>query len=169
MTKKSTTARIFIMITIILALVVCGCSREEAETDTPISFLFHDFYSETKPEEQLMVDLVNITRRELGLNDLLVDKEIYYIATDRNIDMVIQGYIDHAGIFGVKAELVIIGLSKVGENLGFGYTSVESAYAAFLRSDGHFQIIIRENYKYVSISILYDSEGRMYIVQLFVC
>lgn len=157
----------FLMIILIAMFITSGCSTDDTD-QTPISFLFHDYALNAEQNELELFTLVNNHRDSIGINTLGFDKNLHDITVNRNISMINKGFISHDGIFEIRDKIRLIGLITVYENLSFGYSSVVSAYNALTTSPGHLKNIEDPRFRYTAISVLFDENGKMYIVQLFV-
>lgn len=58
-------------------------------------------------------------------------------------------------------------LSRVGENVAYGYTSGKSVTKAWMGSPGHRRNILTRSYRYIGIGAAKDSAGRWYHAQVF--
>ncbi|MCD9198096.1 CAP domain-containing protein [Aeromicrobium wangtongii] len=58
-------------------------------------------------------------------------------------------------------------LSRVGENVAYGYTSVKSVTKAWMKSPGHRRNILTKSYRYIGVGAAKDSSGRWYYAQVF--
>jgi uncharacterized protein YkwD len=121
-------------------------------------------------EELDLLGLVNEYRNEHGVDRLNGDTIFHDVAYQRNIknsEIVGYPYISHTGFVEAIQPIVSIGLTA-GENLGYGYTSINSVFNAWIKSDGHRQNLLATKWLYTGISIYVDDNGNKYYCQIFV-
>lgn len=60
-----------------------------------------------------------------------------------------------------------MGFITLSENVAYGYTSVESLIAAWLKSDSHSKNLLDSVHIYHGFAISSDIDGKMYYVHIF--
>lgn len=116
-------------------------------------------------EEQNMIDLINKTRMENGLNQLTFDPNLYSIAKIRANE--ITELFSHNRPNGEP--FYTISNIVDGENLArFGAGDALSTFNGFMNSKNHKENILYSSFKRVACFKLNDN-GKVYWVQLFGC
>lgn len=59
------------------------------------------------------------------------------------------------------------GWTALGENVAYGYTTVESVMAGWMSSPGHRANILNENFTHVGVGLAYSTGGTPYWTQVF--
>ncbi len=122
-------------------------------------------------QEQKLLNLLNQDRAANGLPALALDAELSTLARLKSCDMKEKGYFSHTSpTYGnAAAMLTAFGYAYqgVGENIAH-HANVEKAEAAFMSSPGHKGNILGSQWSRVGIGICVDSNGFLYITQLFV-
>lgn len=117
--------------------------------------------------EQKMVDLVNQERAKAGVAPLKVDPELSRVARIKSQDMRDNNYFSHTSpTYGSPFDMMkSFGISyrTAGENIA-KHSSVESAHAGLMNSDGHRKNILNPNFTHIGIGIV---DGRYY-TQMFI-
>ncbi len=117
--------------------------------------------------EQKMVDLVNQERAKAGVPPLKVDLELSRVARIKSQDMRDNNYFSHTSpTYGSPFDMMkSFGISyrTAGENIA-KHSSVESAHAGLMNSDGHRKNILNPNFTHIGIGIV---DGRYY-TQMFI-
>jgi uncharacterized YkwD family protein len=114
-----------------------------------------------------MVDLVNQERAKAGVAPLKVDLELSRVARIKSQDMRDNNYFSHTSpTYGSPFDMMkSFGISyrTAGENIA-KHSSVESAHAGLMNSDGHRKNILNPNFTHIGIGIV---DGRYY-TQMFI-
>ena len=122
-------------------------------------------------QEQMMFNLLNQDRKNYGLPALTLDPALCGIARIKSCDMRDNHYFAHESpTYGrVKDMLSRFGYAYngAGENIAH-HATVEKAQAAFMSSSGHRQNILSGAWTKVGIGICVDSNGFVYVTQIFV-
>lgn len=86
-------------------------------------------------------------------------------------DMYLNNYFSHTSpTYGSAAQMLSTygySFTSVGENIAH-HATVEKAQAAFMSSSGHRQNILGSQWTKVGIGVWEDSQGFVYVTQLFV-
>lgn len=122
-------------------------------------------------QEQKALNLLNQERAANGLPALTLDSELSRIARIKSCDMRDTHYFSHTSpTYGnAAAMLTSFGYSfnGVGENIAH-HAMVDKAQAAFMSSTGHRTNILGSQWTKVGIGVCQDSNGFVYVTQLFV-
>lgn len=122
-------------------------------------------------QEQKALNLLNQDRAANGLPALTLDSELSRIARIKSCDMRDTHYFSHTSpTYGnAAAMLTSFGYSfnGVGENIAH-HATVDKAQAAFMSSTGHRTNILGSQWTKVGIGVCQDSNGFVYVTQLFV-
>lgn len=115
------------------------------------------------------VNLINLSRDEFGLDEVVLNEDLSLLAQDHADDMAINGYVSHADLEGrkVSERKLDYGIKTfVGENIARNVQLLD-AHNSLMRSAAHRVNILDENWREVGIGIAYDENGLLYFVQNF--
>lgn len=122
-------------------------------------------------QEQKALNLLNQDRAANGLPALTLDSELSRIARIKSCDMRDNHYFSHASpTYGNAASMLSsfgYSYNGVGENIAH-HATVDKAQAAFMSSTGHRTNILGSQWTKVGIGVCQDSNGFVYVTQLFV-
>lgn len=119
-------------------------------------------YSPADPQvdeeaERRMLELLNEVRREHGLTEFALDRELAELAREHSLDMWERKYFAHENPDGLdpleRAEINDLEFEFVGENLALT-KSVERAHEGLMLSDGHRRNILDPNFTRVGIGVV---------------
>lgn len=149
---------------------------------------------ETYEIELLIFTQINKLRFDSGLDKLKWDPLLAQIARKHSLDMATNTYLNHTNLNGLNPtqradkanfntrletkDLIIIG---IGENIGFmpkgvvkdvgviiTTNDVASAMVLeWMRSEGHKENILKEDYIFTGIGVVYDGKENYYLTQNF--
>ncbi|HLW32278.1 MAG TPA: CAP domain-containing protein [Aequorivita sp.] len=154
----------------LLCLVITSCSKEDS-IETEVAKYEIDLSLAHKNDGEMsnrILELVNIHRASLGLNELQMDSQYASaFAVDHTQYMIEKEQINHDN-FGFRSEGIKYydGAQVVGENVAYGYDTAEKAVSAWLKSPGH-QSIIEGNFTHTGFGIVKCAKGRNYFTQMF--
>lgn len=121
--------------------------------------------------EKTLLNLVNETRKKNGLKELTLNEELSRIALHKAMDMVANNYFDHnSKIYGTPFEMIRsygMNFSSAAENIA-GNQSVESAFYAWMNSQGHAANILNSNFTDTGIGICVSPKYGLILVQMFI-
>ena len=122
-------------------------------------------------DEQIILNLVNKTRKEAGLSELKIDTQIMKVAEIKAQDMEDNNYFSHTSpTYGSPFDMLKsfgVSYKSAGENIA-GHSTAENAFYAWMDSPGHKANILNSSYNYTGIGIVEsDRYGKM-LVQMFV-
>ena len=142
-----------------------------SETEVP-PFTDEDYTtgSITAQEENAFL-LLNQDRAANGRSALELDPALCDLARLKSRDMYLNNYFSHTSpTYGSAAQMLSAygyAFTSVGENIAH-HATVEKAQAAFMSSSGHRQNILGSQWTKVGIGVWEDSQGFVYVTQLFV-
>ena len=142
-----------------------------SETEVP-PFTDEDYTtgSITAQEENAFL-LLNQDRAANGRSALELDPALCDLARLKSRDMYLNNYFSHTSpTYGSAAQMLSTygySFTSVGENIAH-HVTVEKAQAAFMSSSGHRQNILGSQWTKVGIGVWEDSQGFVYVTQLFV-
>jgi len=122
---------------------------------------------------QELLDGVNEARLEQDLPALEIYQPLVTLATERSQDMATRGYFSHITLEG-KTVFDMLDARQIpspyaGEILArTGVGSAEGVISAFMESPCHRKVILNQHYSHIGIGEAMDSEGRQYIVIIFI-
>ena len=124
----------------------------------------------TAQEENAFL-LLNEDRAANGRAALELDPALCDLARLKSRDMFLNNYFSHTSpTYGSAAQMLSsygYAFTSVGENITH-HATVEKAQAAFMSSSGHRQNILGSQWTKVGIGVWEDSQGFVYVTQLFV-
>ena len=124
----------------------------------------------TAQEENAFL-LLNQDRAANGRSALELDPALCDLARLKSRDMYLNNYFSHTSpTYGSAAQMLSAygyAFTSVGENIAH-HATVEKAQAAFMSSSGHRQNILGSQWTKVGIGVWEDSQGFVYVTQLFV-
>ena len=122
-------------------------------------------------QEQKVLNLLNQDRQANGLPALALDPELSRLARLKSEDMRDNRYFAHESPAWGNAAAMLkqfgFAFSGVGENIAH-HATVEKAEAAFMSSSGHRGNILGSQWTKVGVGVAVDSQGFVYVTQLFV-
>lgn len=104
--------------------------------------------------ETAFVAALNETRRDLGLDELIVDDELTMLARIWSVEMGDEGAIFHAN--PISANMTTDWL-KLGENVGVG-PQTDKLMAAFIASPTHYQNIIDPEFTHIGVGVIWEDD-----------
>jgi len=127
--------------------------------------------SRPRPEEAVLVDLVNDERASRGLRRLEWDATLARLARDHAADMRSMGRATHessedGGVFGDRLARTDLRVRMAAENVARDH-DVRSAHRGLMRSPGHRANILRDGLDAVGIGVVSDGKGNIYVVEDF--
>ena len=121
-------------------------------------------------QEQMMMNLLNMDRKNNGLSPLTLDPALCRIARIKSEDMRDNRYFAHESpTYGnVRDMLKRFGyaFTGAGENIAH-HANVDKAQAAFMSSPGHRKNILSTAWTKAGIGICLDANGFIYATQIF--
>lgn len=121
--------------------------------------------------EQEMVNLVNSSRKQNGLNELKIDLELTKLARLKSQDLINNNYFDHnSPTYGSPFKMMKtynISYISAGENIA-GNQTVEKAHNALMNSQGHRENILNKNYTHIGIGIIDGGPYGKMFTQMFI-
>ena len=122
-------------------------------------------------QEEIAFNLLNADRQNNGRSALKLDPELCRLARIKSCDMNANHYFAHTSpTLGSAADLLRANgyaFTSVGENIAH-HATVDKAQAAFMSSTGHRTNILGSQWTKVGVGVCYDSQGFVYVTQLFV-
>jgi uncharacterized protein YkwD len=127
-------------------------------------------------DERRAFDLVNAERRSHGESPLVWDAELTRMARLHSEKMAQQSFFNHTGPDGQglrerSRANGIVGFKALAENLAYnkGFADAAScAVVGWMRSEGHRDNILNEEFTRSGIGIARAADGRVYFTQVFV-
>lgn len=113
--------------------------------------------TEDAESEEIMLELVNKERREVGLEELVMDEQLRVLARDYSKIMFQRGFFSHYTPEGKspfdRMEEAEIGFQNAGENLALA-PSVQLSHQGLMNSPGHKANILSKDFKRVGIGVM---------------
>jgi len=128
-------------------------------------------------EEQRMMDLVNVERRQRGLSTLKVNPVLVRAAREHSREMWEKSYFDHMSpTFGLRTPMdrYIRTLGRMptwaclSENLF--YSSVidpDLGHRCLMKSPPHRETILTADFNQIGVGVYESADGRFWVTQMF--
>jgi len=118
-----------------------------------------------------VLEITNEYRSEVGLNNLILDKNLCVAASVRALEMSYTENLSHTRPDGAKCFMVLedldINYTSAGENIADGFKYTENVCKAWKNSEGHYKNIIGKKYNKIGIGVAQSLNGKYYWVQIF--
>ena len=151
---------------VVLCLLLTSCSSEDDGIYFDKAATVNVEYSEIELD---ILELVNEYRTSKGLNSLEQLSIISSVAETHTTYMAEVGKVSHDNFPLRHEQLVKDAKAKlVGENVGFGYSTADAVFEAWLNSESHRKVIEKPNYTHFGISTEQNLEGRNFFTQIFI-
>lgn len=127
--------------------------------------------TELSQDEQVLFDLVNNARKDAGVPALTFDKELLKTARLKAKDMVDNNYFSHQSpTYDSPFDMMRkygISFKTAGENIA-GNQTVDGAFKAWMKSDGHKKNILNGSFNYIGIGVASSETYGKVLVQQFI-
>lgn len=165
---KKSVLTLFALITISF---LTSCSSDSESVDNPttntVATSTAKSYSHSTFELELL-DLVNEYRVSKGLNALDIVEHISYVSSGHDDYMITTNTVNHDNFTDRKTNMQqVLGATRVGENVAYGFSSPEAALNAWIDSDSH-RANLEGDYSHFGIAVKDNSEGRKYYTNIFI-
>lgn len=121
-----------------------------------------------------IVDLTNITRKNLGLDPLKINEKLSEAAQAKAQDMIAKQYFAHTSPEGVTPwfwfKQAGYKYTYAGENLAVHYTTAEAVEEGWLASPSHKANIVNEHYTQIGVGVAqgaFEGFNSTVVVQMF--
>ena len=122
-------------------------------------------------EQQEVLELVNKYRRQNGLSEVVLDKNLSTVAYMHSKDMAQNNFFSHTNLKGESPfdRIKNFGISyrAAGENIAAGQRTPEEVMNSWMNSDGHRANILTKNYNKMGVGIYYGGSYGVYWTQNF--
>lgn len=122
-------------------------------------------------DEQALLELVNKARKDAKVEELAFDKKLLATARQKAKDMADNNYFSHESpTFGSPFDMMRtngIAFKTAGENIA-GNQTVEGAFKAWMKSEGHKKNILNSSFNYVGIGVASSDTYGKILVQQFI-
>lgn len=167
-TFKKSVLTLFALFTISF-LTSCSSESESIDDSTTntVAASTESNYSHSTFELELL-DLVNEYRVSQGLNALDIIEHISYVASGHDDYMITTNTVNHDNFTDRKTNMQqVLGATRVGENVAYGFSTPEAALNAWINSDSH-RANLQGDYSHFGIAVKDNSEGRKYYTNIFI-
>jgi uncharacterized protein YkwD len=156
--------KVIIFLLIILAPFL-GCGDSSMDSLDPVIYLSYN-YSTLELE---LIANVNGYRSSLDLPLLELHPFISHMAQGHNDDMISLGMASHDG-FSLRVEILRgeLNVISIGENVAYGYGTSMGILNAWIASEGHHRVLVRDSYTHHGLSIRANLDGRYYVTHIFI-
>jgi uncharacterized protein YkwD len=153
----------------LISTVLFSCSKEDDGIyfDETIQFDENNVtYSNLEFE---ILELVNLHRQSLGLNELSTLNIVSSVADGHTNYMIETGKISHDN-FSQRAQALMdnANAKSVAENVAYGYTTAEGVLNGWLNSVSHREAIENPHFTHFGISTESNNEGRNFFTQIYI-
>ena len=101
---------------------------------------------------------INHYRLKKKMGILTADVNLYHYAENRALECKMIGRLDnHEGFPRIRKKLEAIGLSSLGENLGYGYPNAQKLVRAWYNSPSHKRLMLSRHRTYAGVG--FSNEG----------
>ena len=122
-------------------------------------------------DEETIFNLVNKARKDAGLSELKLDKELLRVARIKSQDMVDNNYFSHnSPTYGTPFQMIKnfgISYRAAGENIA-GHSSAKNAFDAWMNSSGHKANILGNGFNYTGIGVVKSPKYGLVLTQMFI-
>jgi len=122
-------------------------------------------------DEETIFNLVNEVRKEAGLSELKLDKELLRVARIKSQDMVDNNYFSHnSPTYGTPFQMIKnfgISYKSAGENIA-GHSTAKAAFEAWMNSSGHKANILGSSFNYTGIGVVKSPRYGLILTQMFI-
>ena len=126
---------------------------------------------EMTSDEQTIFNLVNEARRNAGLTELKLDKELLRVARIKSKDMVDNHYFSHTSpTYGTPFQMIKnfgISYRSAGENIA-GNSTAKKAFDAWMNSSGHKANILGNSFTATGIGVVDSPVYGKILTQMFI-
>ncbi len=145
-----------------------GAAQASTDVDSPQEVIAP---ADLSQDEQILLGLVNKARTDAKVEPLAFDKELLKIARLKAKDMADNNYFSHQSpTFGSPFDMMRqygISFKTAGENIA-GNQTVEGAFKAWMKSDGHKKNILNSGFNFVGIGVANSETYGKILVQQFI-
>ncbi len=145
-------------------------TQKPVKTPAPSNADDYTTGSVTAQEENAFI-MLNQDRKANGVHALTLDPVLCELARLKSRDMHLNNYFSHnSPTYGTAKQMLSTygyAFTSVSENIAH-HATVEKAQAAFLSSANHRRTMLGSQWSKVGIGIWKDSQGFVYVTQLFV-
>lgn len=152
---------IYILVAIVLIVVLFFLKKKKVSKSS-FKIQFTPVYVTTGVDKELL-NLINQYRS----NEVTEEYNLKLAAKKHAINMLTARKASHNDALGRKKYFLDGGFKAYGELAAYGYTSAESLFKAYLKSDKHKQIIDNPIYNCIGIYTCLNDEGKMYNCIIF--
>ncbi|MFA7385536.1 MAG: CAP domain-containing protein [Candidatus Paceibacterota bacterium] len=124
--------------------------------------------------ENKLIELTNLSRKNLGIEPLKENKELNYAAYLKAKDMIEEGYFSHYSPKGISPWFWLnkagYDYEAAGENLAIGFINSEQVHRAFMESYSHKENILNRKYQEIGIAVLkgnFQGNETILVIQYF--
>lgn len=149
-------------------LTSCSSDTESVDSgNTPIADATTRNYNHSTFELELL-DLVNEYRVSQGLITLSIIEHISYVSAGHDDYMISVNTVSHDNFTTRKTNMQqVLGATRVGENVAFGFSTPQAALNAWIQSDSH-RANLQGDYTHFGIAVKDNLEGRKYYTNMFI-
>jgi len=138
-------------------LILSGPARPQEAIPSVIKLNYHASESEFQPgAEMQLLEMLTRARQHYGLQPLVMDPSLRFVARVHSRDMAINGYVGHDSLLGEsflnRLAGVVRGGTYVGENVTIAQTP-EQAQTSFVASRLHLKNMLEPAFHRVGIGI----------------
>lgn len=145
-------------------------STYNGNTSTLLDEAKHNI-DEYMEKRNMVLNITNKYREEVGLNKLVLDRNLSIAASVRALEMAYTNKLSHIRPDGAKCFRVLDDLNiqyyYAGENIGDGFKKPENVCEAWKNSESHYKNIANTKYNKIGVGVAQGLDGKYYWVQIF--
>jgi len=147
-------------------MMLISCSTDSANETIDTPKVVNDF---TYNQEELQIEQkLNSYRASKGLAPLSRINHISHVSEGHDNYMISTKTVDHSYFEEREQNLkATLGAKRVGENIAYGYSTIDATFNAWLNSDLH-KMNIEGDYTNFGVAVRKDANGDMYITNMFI-
>jgi uncharacterized protein YkwD len=118
-----------------------------------------------------VIDHTNKERSRVGVPRLVENDRLVMIAQEMAQDLAKTGRLSHTDSKGrglsVRVDAGGYHWSTIGENVAYGYPSPQEVVQGWIKSPGHYQNLVSNQFTEIGIGVAADAKGRIFWAQVF--
>jgi len=130
-------------------------------------YLVNEIYYDSGTAEYQIYRMINVYRQENNLNVLFIDFKTHYLARRRCEEMIVKNVLEHKDAVDEFSELMVLGADDIGENIAYGYGTIEGLMNSWKKSETHNRNMLNPHWDWIGIGVVADKNDRNYYCTIF--
>lgn len=152
------------LVAIVLYMMIIFKARKKTLNE---EYSYEDMPYDTSGDVDDLHLALNEIREEYRLQPLFLDFKLTRTANTRCEEMIEEEELSHKLAANDFADMIALGLDSVGENIGYGYSTIPAVVKAWMNSPAHKKNLLNPSWRYVGIGIVLDEIGKPYYCTMF--